>query len=82
MFDQFSPIFFPFFSIFQQLNHVFPRFPTGPTTFSRGILPRQVLHDALPLTALDPKEQVFAVVARETKVELLLQAAGGVEKGW
>jgi hypothetical protein len=41
-----------------------------------------VLHDALPLTALDPTEQVFAVVARETKVELLLQAAGGVEKGW
>lgn len=39
----------------------------------------EVLHDALPLTALDPTEQVFAVVARETKVELLLQAAGSYE---
>lgn len=39
----------------------------------------EVLHDALPLTALYPTEQVFAVVARETKVELLLQAAGSYE---
>ena len=49
-----------------------------PPNFPKPGVP-QVLHDALPVAALDPTEQVFAVLARETKVDLLLQAAGD---GW
>ena len=78
LFSQFFPHFSPSFSSFPQVSPGFPRFPVEFAARQ----PCQVLHDALPLTALDPTEQVFAVLARETKVELLLQAAGGVEKGW
>ncbi|CAE7600703.1 unnamed protein product [Symbiodinium sp. CCMP2592] len=36
----------------------------------------QALHDGLPVAELDPSQPIFAVIGRETKVEVLLEAAG------
>ncbi|CAK9071841.1 unnamed protein product [Durusdinium trenchii] len=39
----------------------------------------EVLCDQISVTELDPSQPIFAVVARETKVEILLQAAGSYQ---
>eukprot|EP00439_Symbiodinium_sp_Y106_P001497 s3465_g1.t1 len=36
----------------------------------------QALHDGLPVAELDPSQPILAVIGRETKVEVLLEAAG------
>ena len=36
----------------------------------------EALHDGLPVAELDPSQPILAVIGRETKVEVLLEAAG------
>ena len=41
----------------------------------------EALHDGITVAELDLSQPVFAVIGRETKVEVLLEAAGALTEG-
>jgi len=47
-----------------------------PAAYLKLIQAAQVLLDNVPVARLDPTQPMFAVIARETSLEILLQAAG------
>jgi len=53
--------------------------PVPPATFLKLMQNGQVLLDTFPVSKLDPSQPMFAVVARDTRTEVLLQAAGTFE---